>query len=187
MKRIQFFRESIKNIKEIGTITRSSKFVCKEMINHVDFAKSKVLVELGAGDGVITKHILKAMGPNTKLLSFEVNSAFCDVMRAIDDDRLIVVEDSAEHLQKHVDELNMGQPDFIISAIPFVSLPEELSYSIVRNSKKALKMNGKYIQIHYSLLVKKMYKTVFGNVDVNFVPLNIPPAFVLVSEKRDED
>jgi hypothetical protein len=33
------------------------------------------------------------------------------------------------------------------------------------------------------LLTKKFYQTIFGNVDISFVPLNIPPAFVLVSEK----
>ena len=184
MKRLEFFKQSMRNLKTVGTITRSSKFVCKEMINHVDFKNSKVLVELGAGDGVITKHILSAMGPNTKLLSFEVNHAFCEVMRKIEDDRLIVVEDSAEKLQYYIDELGAGQPDFIISAIPFVAMPEDLSYKIVRSCEKSLQPNGKYIQIHYSLLLKKMYKSVFGNVDVNFVPLNIPPAFVLVSEKR---
>jgi len=32
--------------------------------------------------------------------------------------------------------------------------------------------------------MKQLYSTVFGNVDVNFVPLNVPPAFVLVSEKN---
>ncbi len=154
------------------------------MIKYVDFSHAKVLVELGAGDGVITKHILKAMGPDTQLLCFEVNPSFCKVLNGIKDNRLIVVEDSAENLQAHLDKLGKGQPESIISAIPFVSLPDELSYRIVRGCKSALLPKGNFIQIHYSLLTKKMYKNVFGNVDVNFVALNIPPAFILVSEKR---
>lgn len=185
MNKIEFLKESLKNIKTVGTVTRSSKFLCKEMVAPVDFSKAKTVVELGAGDGVVTKHILGKMRPDAKLLTFEVNGAFCDKIRdSIDDDRMVVVEDSAENLKAHLEKYNLGEVDVIISAIPYVSLPEELGYSIVGICKDVLKNNGLYVQIHYSLLMKKMYKKVFGNVDVSFVPLNIPPAFVLVSEKR---
>ena len=95
MKKIDFFKESIKNIKSVGTITRSSKFLCRGMIKPVNFDQADVIVELGAGDGVITEHILKKMKKDAKLLSFEVNEKFCDQIRKIKDDRLIIVEDSA--------------------------------------------------------------------------------------------
>ncbi len=184
MKKIEFFRESIKNIKSVGTITRSSKFLCKGMIKPVDFEKADVIVELGAGDGVITKHILRHMKDDAKLLSFEVNEKFCDQMRStLHDDRLIIVEDSAEKLGEYLAKNNLGKADYIISAIPYVAFPEELALSIIRTSKENMKDNALYIQVHYSLLTKKFYQNIFGNVDVSFVPLNIPPAFVLVSEK----
>jgi len=184
MKKIKFLKESLKNLKTVGTVVRSSKYVCKEMVSHVDFSKAKTIVELGAGDGVITKHILEKMEPGSKLLSFEVNENFCKTLRKIKDDRLEVIEDSAAKLEEYVAKFNLSQPDFIISAIPFVSLPDELGYEIVGECKKSLQPGGLFIQIHYSLLAKKLYQNIFGNVDVSFVPLNIPPAFVLVSEKR---
>ncbi len=185
MSTIEFFKEGIKNLKTVGTITRSSKYVCKEMTSFIDFASAKVIVELGAGDGVITKHILRAMRPDAKLIVFEVNDAFCDILREIQDDRLIVAQDSAERIGDYLKANELGsEADFIVSAIPFVTLPDDISYKIVETSRDHLAKGGLYIQLHYSLLVKKMYKKVFGNVDVNFVPINIPPAFVLVSEKR---
>lgn len=184
MSTIGFFRESIKNIKTVGTVTRSSKFVCKAMIKHVDFSKADTIVELGAGDGVITKHILREMKPDSRLLSFEINELFCQKLNKIKDPKLIVAEDSAENLRQHLDQMKVKQADYIISALPFVSLPEDLSYRIVEEARKALKPGGLYIQLHYSLLTRKMYKKVFGNVDVNFEPLNIPPAFILVSKKK---
>jgi len=184
MKKIDFFKESIKNIKSVGTITRSSKFLCKGMIKPVDFEKADVIVELGAGDGVITEHILRHMKKDAKLLSFEVNAKFCEQMRsAIQDDRVIIVEDSAEKLGEYLAKNNLGKADYVISALPYVSFPEELAKSIIRTSKEYMKDNALYIQVHYSLLTKKFYQEIFGNVDVSFVPLNIPPAFVLVSEK----
>jgi phospholipid N-methyltransferase len=183
MKKIDFFRESIKNMKSIGTITRSSKYLCRGMIKPIDFEQANVIVELGAGDGVITEHILRHMKKDAKLLSFEVNEKFCEQMRKIKDDRLIIVEDSAEKLGEYLAENNLGKADYVISALPYVTFPEELALSIIRTSKEHMKDNALYIQVHYSLLTKKFYQTIFGNVDISFVPLNIPPAFVLVSEK----
>jgi len=184
MSTIDFFKESLKNIKTVGTLTPSSKFLCKGMIKHVDFKTAKVIVELGAGDGVITKHILQNMRKDTKLLVFEVNENFCELLREIDDDRLIIAEDSAERLSHYLDQIGEKEIDFIVSAIPFVTLPDDLSYRIVRECKKYLRKGGLYIQVHYSLLIKKMYEKIFGNVDVSIVPINFPPAFVLVSENR---
>jgi phospholipid N-methyltransferase len=186
MNKITFLRESLKNIKTVGTVTRSSKFLCKEMIEPVDFREADVIVELGAGDGVVTEHILNSMKPDAKLFSFEVSQAFCDLMREKfkEDKRVVVVEESAANIADVLNRHGIQQADYIISAIPFVSLPDELGLQIVTACKNILKPKGLYIQIHYSLLLKKMYKKVFGNVDVSFVPLNIPPAFVLVSEKK---
>lgn len=183
MSNIAFFREGIKNIKTIGSIVRSSRFLCKGMVKHVDFENAKTIIELGAGDGVITKHILKNMREDAVLLSFEVNKIFCDRLRKINDPRLVVIEDSAENLSKYVKEQNVEHVEFIVSALPFVSLPDELGVSIVNECHKYLKLDGSFIQVHYSLLTKKLYEKVFGNVDINFVPMNIPPAFVLVSKK----
>jgi len=184
MNRIAFFKESIKNLKTVGTFTRSSKFLCKGMIKPVDFEKAKVIVEIGAGDGVVTKHILANMRKDAILLSFEVNEKFCKIIQTIDDDRLHVVEDSAEHIKKHLKKNGASHADYIISAVPFVAFPKELALKIVNNCSEVLKPGGLFVQIHYSLMTKKLYESVFGNVDINFVPLNLPPAFVLVSQKN---
>lgn len=181
---IEFFKESIKNLKTVGTLTRSSKYLCKGMIKHVNFEEANVIVELGAGDGVITKHILNSMKPDAILLTFEVNERFCKKLRKIEDKRCIVIEDSAENISRYLKQVNAKHIDYIVSAIPFVALPDELGYSIISECKKYMKYGGLFIQMHYSLLAKKLYDNVFGNVDVNFVPINVPPAFVLVSEKR---
>lgn len=184
MKKIEFLKEGLKNLKTIGSVARSSKYLCKGMIKHVDFENADVIVELGAGDGVITKHILTAMKPDSILVSFEVNEMFCNQLRQIDDKRLIVVEDSAERIGEYLKKYNLPKADYIISAIPFVVLPDELALKIVQACKSAMKKNGLFVQMHYSLITKKFYQNIFGNVDVNFVPINFPPAFVLVSQKK---
>ena len=179
MNRFKFFKEGIRNLKTVGTVTRSSRHLCDKIINHSKIHQAKVIVELGAGDGVLTKRILDRMPADGKLITFEINDKFIDALEAIDDDRLVVAADSAENVQKYLDQEGLNQVDIVYSAIPFSVLPKSLAKSIVTKSKSVLAPEGEYLQIHYSLIEKKMYEKVFGSVEVFFEPLNIPPAFIL--------
>lgn len=180
MNKLKFFSESLKNLRTIGTFTRSSKFACEKMVSYVDFENSKVIVELGAGDGVITKHIVEKMRKDAILLTFEVNEEFCKTIRnEIDDPRVKVIEDSAEKLPFYLEQYGCKEVDNIVSAIPFVSIPEKLGKKIINISKGTLKKGGRFIQIHYSLLVKSRYEEIFNNVEIHFEARNMPPAFVL--------
>ncbi len=165
-------------MKTSATITRSSKFVCKKMIQYVDFEHADLIIELGAGDGVITEHILEAMGPNTKLMAFEILDSFCEKLHEIDDDRLIVINDTAENLGKYLEQYGFSQIHDVVSAIPFVALPKDLSKRILKKVKQYIRPGGSYSQLHYSTLAKNIYEEVFGKVETEFVPLNIPPAFL---------
>ena len=138
MNRYDFFKESIKNIKTAGTITKSSKFLCERMVSHIDFEQAEVIVELGAGDGAITKHLLKNMKPTTQLLSFEVNEKLSSSLEKIDDKRFHLITDSAENLPLYLNKLGFEQIDYIISALPFVIFPKELTNSILEKSYQYL-------------------------------------------------
>ena len=185
MGAIDFLAESLRNLKTVGTVTRSSPSLCKRAIGPVDFGTARNLVELGAGDGVITKHILAAMHPEARLLAFEVNPRFCTQLRALDDDRLVVIEDSAERLPQYLAQHQIKTLDAVVSAIPFVSLPRQLAHSIVGLCRDALRKGAPFCQVHYSLVMKKVYAGIFGNATARFVPLNLPPAWVVTSVKGD--
>ncbi len=183
MKNLDFFKEGIRNLRTTGTITRSSRFLCREMIRPVDFETAKIIVELGAGDGVITRHILKNMKEDALLISFEINEKFCEILREIPDKRLVVVEDSAELIGDYLKKNGFEQADYIISGLPFLSLPKDLGTRILQKSVEFLKTGGLFVQMQYSLLLKHLYESIFDEVKVRFVPINVPPAFVLICEK----
>jgi phospholipid N-methyltransferase len=185
MTHLNFLKESFRNIRTTGSITRSSKYLVREMMVPINFKEAKVIIELGAGDGVLTVELLNRMSPDALLLCFEINVEFCKILRgAIDDPRFILIEDSAENLEVHLQKYGFKEADCIMSAIPFIALPNELVFSIVGICHKILKTKGLYIQYHYSSFIQKMYRKFFGNVAVVFVPMNIPPAFVMVCEKN---
>ncbi len=185
MKLGDFFKEGVRNIRTTGSITPSSKFLCKKMVSKVDFSDADLVVELGAGDGVLTEHILEQLGTDTYLLVFEINPKLCAIIKSrFQDERMILVEDSAEKLPYYIKKYNLPEVDYVISALPFTSLPKELAPRILSVCEQSLRKGGKFVQMHYTLVLRKLYKRIFGNLKVDFAPINVPPAFVFVCEKE---
>lgn len=183
--RIEFLRESLRNLRLTGSVSPSSRFLCRAIINKIDPLNANTVVELGPGDGVITRFILERLRPNARLVIFEINPVFVEKIRStFSDARMTIVHDSAENMGAHFKELGITEVDYFISGIPFVMLQDNLTESITQMCKAWLRVGGKFVQFHYSPLLLRLYRRVFGNLSVEIVPLNIPPAIVVSCEKQ---
>lgn len=180
-----FFKESIKTIKTTGTITPSSKFLINKMLNEIDFDKNNIIVELGAGNGIITNQLLTKINKNSKLICFEINNEFYNHLSLINDQRLTIFNSSAEKIKLELLKIGIENVDYIISSIPLTILPKNISQNILNLSRSILKNNGVFIQYLYSFNFVKFFKNIYGNsnVIVNFEILNIPPAFIYKCKK----
>ena len=177
--KFNFFKEAVKNYKTSGTIMPSSKHLAKKMLTDIDFSKAKVIVELGPGDGAITKAILKKIQPNTILICFEINDAFYNELQKIKHPQLIILKTSAEQITTEINKLGYTKANHIISSLPLTIIPKEVSHTILQESFHALDIDGLFIQYQYSLTYYKKLKHVFGkNIKLSFEPLNFPPAFI---------
>ncbi|MBB4079684.1 phospholipid N-methyltransferase [Lewinella aquimaris] len=183
MSTFSFLLEGLRNIGTTGTITRSGTALCQAAIDRIDFTSARTIVELGAGDGVITRHILDRLHPDGKVIAFEVSEDLCNDMRAIGDPRLVVAQDSAENIRTYLNQIGADKADHIVSAIPFAALPAELGERIVTAAHENLRKGGCYNQVHYSLKTKAYYQRAFGKVEVRRVYRNLPPAWVLYCRK----
>ncbi len=181
--KFDFLIEAIKNWKQSGAITQSSEHLCKAMVEHISI-HDKVIIELGAGDGVITKHILAKVNKDAKVFVFEINETLFEKLKLIDDDRLVLIYDSAENMARYLKDYNIDAVDIVISSIPFVVLPTELTMEILNVAKDCLKKGGLFIQFHYSKVLKDLYTLIFGDYDTNLVFRNTPPAFVFKCIKK---
>ena len=179
MSTFSFLVEGLRNLRTTGTLTRSSPALCEAAVDRIDYDNTTFIVELGAGDGVITRHLLDRLPAHAKVIAFEVSEDLCDDMRAINDPRLIVANDSAENIRAWLDKVGADKADHIVSAIPFAALPPELGRRIVQAAKDNLRPGGQYNQVHYSLKTKNYYEEAFGRVEVKRVWANLPPAWVL--------
>jgi phosphatidylethanolamine/phosphatidyl-N-methylethanolamine N-methyltransferase len=174
-----FIKQFWKEKKMVGSMIPSSRYLADKMLENIDFESARVLVELGPGTGVFTEKILEKMHKEAKILVFELNEDFFNLLqKRINDPRVILINDSAESMEQYLTVNNLSSADYVISSLPLTNFTAALRKQILENSKRILRDNGKYIQFQYSLLLKKQIQQIFPSVSIAFTPLNFPPAFV---------
>ena len=178
-EKINFLIQGVKNIKEVGALTRSGAPLCRKMIRTVPDDKDVIIVELGAGDGVITHHLLKKLTPGSKVISVELNPKLWNTLKTIDDPRLIAINDDMDNLVNILEELGIKEINQMICAIPFALLPKAQVKEFLLKHKSLIKPGGKFIQLHYAPNLFSFYKEIFGSGKLHFVLSNVPPAFVM--------
>lgn len=77
------------------------------MVKHAAVSQCNTILELGAGDGAITKYILKDLKVDAKLIIFEVNPIFCEKLSKIEDSRIILIQTSAEEMVTELETLGI--------------------------------------------------------------------------------
>lgn len=180
-----FLKAFLKNPKQTGSVIQSSRFLSKKIISPINPKKAKVVVELGAGTGVVTKEILKTLSDNAILICFEIDKDLAKkIKKNINDPRLKIICDGAEKMKRYLSKFGRGGVDYFVSELPLISLGREKSDEILKLIGTFLSPSGKYIQIQYSLLGKKKIMHFFPKTKIVFTPLNIPPSFVYICSKN---
>lgn len=176
-----FIKEFIKDPKFIGAIAPSGKELANKMIEDIDFKNCKCIVEYGPGTGVFTEKIMARKNEETLFLVFETNYEF---FRNLNDTyghkkNVKIINDSAENVKFYLDEFNINKVDYIVSGLPFTSLPKEVSKGILKASIEVLNDDGYLITFQYSLAKKKFFNDYFNDMKIKRSLINLPPAYVL--------
>jgi len=178
MNKSSLFKELFVNIKTTGAVTFSSKSLVNKMLSFADFKGAKVIVELGGGDGSITRGIIDRMDADSVLYVFEISEHFCsNLSRQFGTDNVKIICDSAENIDNY---LNGQQVDLILSSLPFSLIPKESRTAIYEKSSLMLKPSGFFIQICYSYLLRFQFASYFSNIRTAFTLKNFPPAFIII-------
>jgi phospholipid N-methyltransferase len=172
-----FAKNFLHHPKMLGSLIPSSRFLIGRLLAKVDWTRAQTLVEYGPGVGTITAHILARMQPNSRLVVFEMNEDFVRYLaRTFPDPRLHVVHGSAETVQEELDRLKLDGADYIISGIPYTTMPVELRERIIRESRGALKPGGAVLVYQFTRTVLPYLQTHFSQIRQDFEPRNILPA-----------
>lgn len=178
----KFLRQFFKDRQMVGAVAPSTRFLAEKMLKNVDFKHSRLIIELGPGNGVFTEIMLERMAPDAKLYVFELNDEFHKQVTAlINDPRAQVIHDSAENIGNYIDK--EGIADTVISSLPLMVFPEKMRANVVSAVHKSLHSRGKFIQFQYSLQSKRYLEGVFKDVNTQFTIRNLPPAFIYTCQK----
>ena len=110
-------------------------------------------------------------------MALEINPDFCDFLKqSINDPRLHLVQESATAIDAILKRLGFNQVDYVISGIPFKTLPHSVCHSIVTETHAVLRPRGGFLVYQLSSAVLPHLEQVFGHVSRDFALLNIIPA-----------
>ncbi|MBI4851857.1 MAG: methyltransferase domain-containing protein [Acidobacteria bacterium] len=185
---ILFVKSLVESPGEIGQVTPSSRFLAEGMVNNLDLATAKIVVEFGPGTGAVTKAIVKKCGPQTAFFALETNTGMITIWQRRFPNHKII-HDSAENISTHLKANNFEQADYIISSLPFALLPPDLAERILHNAYEALRPDGVFVTYQYlharviNSAMRLLRKT-FSDIDTSVVFRNLPPAFVFRCHKR---
>lgn len=183
MQKFTYIKNFLKD-KKVGAVAKSSKFAVSKISESVDGLKDVTIVEYGPGDGVLTRALLEKISGDSRIIAIETNISFVKQLSRINDKRLTVINDYAEHLPSVLKRLGISSVDYVFSGIPFSFLKKDTRFQIVKNTKDALRSGGEFVVYQYSPLMATYMKRVFGNVRVRFIPFNIPSYFLMEARKR---
>jgi len=158
----------------VGAVLPTSRHTVQATLDMASLTDARCVVELGAGTGPYTRAILARLGPQGRLVSFEIDVALAEALaRNLPDPRLKVVADSAANLEAH---LGGQRPEVIVSAVPFTSLPSALRQEILAAARRVLADNGVMLVLQYSPFMQRHLRRNFGSVERRLSPRNVPPA-----------
>ncbi|MHB1947561.1 MAG: class I SAM-dependent methyltransferase [Gammaproteobacteria bacterium] len=179
-----FFKAFVSNPRLTGAIYPSSTYLVKEMVSHVFQENDGIVIELGAGTGVVTAALLQS-GINPKnIIAIEYSSELIKKLRTRFP-TIQIIEGNAANLSMLLNN-EKRTINTIISSLPLRSLPFPVTKAILEEIRNVLSLGGRYIQFTYSFQKDSFYSlNNFKKIVSNRVWINLPPARVDVWIKKE--
>lgn len=172
-----FAANFLKHPVMLGSIIPSSGRLIRKLLEPVDWERSRCFVEYGPGVGTITRHILRCMHPDARLLVLEINEDFVRHLREnVDDPRLIVRQVSAAKLGEVLRELGWESVDYAVSGIPFSTMEPADVTAVLEETRRRLAPGGEFLVYQFSKRSGEYLRRSFDDVSREFVLWNVPPA-----------
>jgi phospholipid N-methyltransferase len=180
------------NPRTIGAMCPSTALLGKEITTNAGIENSSVVVEVGAGTGAFTKHIIERIPPKSHFFAVEINEQVCKILKNRFPDEKIYnccISKLPEILEEH----NLQTVDSFISGLPWAVFPDKLQDDLLKIIYDNLKPGGSFVTFAYlqgmvlpsaHKFKNKLMKTFHSVEKGRVVWGNIPPAFVYRCKKE---
>ena len=173
----QFLRGFLKHPVMVGSIIPSSRKLIDKMLGPVDWENTKLFVEYGPGVGTFTRPLLERLPANATLVTIDTNPDFTRYLKqSIDDPRLVAVNGSAADVEQILAERELGAADYVLSGLPFSTLPPGVGDSIAKATAKVIRPGGAFLVYQFSPKVRAFIAPYFAPIRRGFEWVNVPPA-----------
>jgi phosphatidylethanolamine/phosphatidyl-N-methylethanolamine N-methyltransferase len=186
-----FAVEAVADFRTVGAIAPSSRYLARAMLGPLPLETARVVVEVGPGTGAMTHTLLNLIPLNAKLLAFEINSRFSRYLKTrISDPRLVVINASAETLQKEVDRRGYERVDAVVSSLALGLMSDRKRRAFLGGLASLLGEAGVFTQYQYvhrlqmknrrirKFRLAPLLQAYFSSVQRRTIWRNLPPAFV---------
>lgn len=184
----QFLSAWLRNPLQTGSLLPSGSSLARAMAAQVD-PESGMVVELGAGTGVITRALIARGITPQQLVLVEKDPVLFGMLKRHFPEATVLCGD-ATHLKGLLRRAGVGQPSALVSSLPLLSMRCLTRTRILSQMFKVLAGRGSLVQFTYSPLppISNALVASLGvtGARVARVLLNLPPASVWVYAGRAE-
>lgn len=171
-----FFREFLRAPAMVGSIIPTSATVVNAILGPLDWQNTRLFVEYGPGMGTFTHDILARLPESGHLIAIDTNERFVEhLRRTISDPRFHAVHGSAADVTRIITDHGHDKADYILSGLPFSTLPPGVAPAIMAATHSALRIGGAFLVYQYSRFVLALLKPHFPDIDQQMIWRNIPP------------
>lgn len=185
---LMFIGQSFRRWRTTGAVAPSGQPLARAMADAVgEVAPGQVIVELGPGTGVFTRHLVQRF-PAARVVAVELNPVFATHL-AESVPGATVVAGCATQLGAHLAGLGLTPADVggIVSGVPLLTLPGDLPQRVLATVAGVLRPGRRYVQFTYSVWAWRRFNAVgFQRAPYRRVWRNIPPAFVLPFTRSEQ-
>lgn len=187
-----YLRNFLKDSR-VAAVMPTSEAACNTICNQIDFLRANTIVEIGAGSGTITRHLLRRMDNEAQLHVIETNMGLLkQLRRGLRDSRLHHYHNDGRNIADICAEKQI-KPDVIISGIPLTYMKGGELSLYMQNLLSSISAHGKLIiyqawfpPVCFAARARRYLKSCFKEVSSEVVYSNLPPLIVLGARPRIE-
>jgi phospholipid N-methyltransferase len=168
--------------RKVASIAPSTKFVVERVTKMLP-SSSKVIIEYGPAEGVMTRDLLAKLPKDGLLITIETNERFIASLAKIPDPRLKVLHGDVANLVELLRPLNINHVDAIVSGIPFSFFKPFKRHLLLQKTENLLRPGGRFIAYQVTAHLWPLMEYLFEKVDIQFELRNLPPNFIFTGFK----
>ena len=174
-----FFQGFLEHPRMVGSIIPSSRSTIDKMLAPVNWDECTLFVEYGPGVGTFCRPVLDRLPRGGELVVIDTNPLFIDYLKhTIGDSRFHPVLGSAEDVEAIVRSLGHEHADYVLSGLPFSTLPEGVGPAIAAATLRVIRPGGAFLTYQFSTVARDLTAQHFARVDTGMTWLNVPPCLL---------